>query len=188
MINLNKKFLLDKGYIALFKSHLSGPDMSALQGSLFKDKVCYDLIDVGSATFIIKSPLFVKLNMAASRFNLSFIDIPSTELDSYIPSVPEIGCQNIADSEEVRAYIEQTSQALLINSQSMPKDGADPFIGQVMVPISLYVEFIAHGSLRSWAKFLNQNKLPKMIETYRSAIEEQMSVEWKNIIGIKRIA
>lgn len=185
MLNLNKKFLLDKGYIALYKSSMAGSDLQAIQDSFFKANICNELLDIVNITFIIKCPLFIKLNIMSSKFNLNVINIPNEEVETYIPNVTEIGCKELSDNEEIKNYIQQTSDALILNSKSMVVDGADPFIGQLLSPISLYTDSIVNGSLRSWILFLNQKKLPPMIELYRKAIEDQLLVDFKNLTKLK---
>lgn len=139
---------------------------------------------MANATFIIKMPLFVQINI--SQHDLRIIPTNRlTKIEAYTPDVAEIKCPQVQDSQRIRDYLEQTTEAVILNSKALPMDGCDEFIAQTQMPISIYNEIIVHGSLYQWLTFLKQTKLPDAVEAYRATIESIMKADWKNIDQLK---
>ena len=182
---LNKMNVSGKGFVALLEVIGSGKILQSIQDEYFKTKYSLKLLELSSATLIIKAPLFVQLNLSQS--GLSVYSTPITEVEAYIPDLSEINGNSIEDREEMSNYIKITTEALLLNQQGLPMDGADTFTAQLLTPISVYSEIIVNGSLRQWITFLNQKNMPKQVEVYRIAIENLLRNEWKNIADLRKI-
>ena len=176
---LNKINVLDKGFVALLTSNMPGSQLQDVQNEYFKSKINMKLIDLCSATVVIKCPLFVQLNL--SQFGFNIISTPSDDVEAYIPDVGEIEGDSLADRQRMAQYIKATTEALLLNQKGMPMDGADDLTSQLLTPISIYNEIIVHGSLRQWVNYLKQTKLPPSLEIYVTTLTGLLSVEWGNL-------
>lgn len=176
---LNKNKVLDKGFVAPLCFSGGGKLLQDLQDHYFKANVNFKLLNISTATLIIKCPLFVQLNL--SQYSLDIISTPSDDVEAYLPDVSMVNAQTLEDKERVVKYIEQTTDALLINKDGMAIDGVDKFTSQLLMPITVYNELIVHGSLGDWLTYVKQNKLPKELEVYRCQILEVLKTEWKNM-------
>lgn len=182
---LNKMSVLDKGFAALLTSNVPGKMLQDIQDEYFKTKINLRLLDLCSATLVIKCPLFVQLNM--SQFGFSIISTPSDSVEAYIPDLGEIEGNSLTDRQHMAQYISATTEALLLNQKGMKMDGGDEFTGQILTPISVYNELIVQGNLRQWINYLKQNNLPKSLGSYQRTIESILLVEWKNLEKLKTI-
>lgn len=127
----------------------------------------------------------MQLNL--STFNFNVISTPSDDIEAYIPDVGAITGESLADRQRMSSYIKDTTEALLLNQEGMPMDGADDFTSQLLTPISTYNEIIVHGGLREWVNFLNQKNLPEPAKAYQTVIEERLRVEYGNIEALKKM-
>lgn len=182
---LNKTNVLDKGFVALIDSNGNGKLLQSLQDEYFKTKTNIKLLDIASATVVIKCPLFVQLNLSQYGFNL--VSTPSVDVEAYIPDVAAVSGETADDRQRMSTYIKSTTEALILNQKGMPMDGADEFTAQLLTPISTYNELIVHGSLRQWVNYLNQTNLPNPLKTYQSALITILSVEWGNLQALMKI-
>ena len=171
--------VLDKGWIALTAHSNEGKELQDLQHTYFKTEIQPTFLEIANATFIFKCPLFVQLNL--SKFYFKLINIPSEEIESYIPSLSDIGTGSNDDDMFMMNYLRQTTDSLVMNSKALPFDKCDPFIAQTLMPVSVYNKVVVHGTLLQWLKFLKQKNLPKPIESYRSQVQEALKAQWKNI-------
>ena len=181
---LNKLNVLDKGFVAPVAFVGNGKLLQDLQDHYFKTKTNLKLLEIASATLIIKCPLFVQLNL--SQYGLNIITTPSDSVEAYIPNISMIEGESLDDREEIRTYIEMTTQALLLNQKGITMDGASRFTAQLLTPITVYNELIVSGKLNNWLSFLRQNKLPKELEMYRKSVQDTLSSEWRNIEALMR--
>jgi len=182
---LNRVTVLDKGFVALVSVNITGRELQNIQDHYFRTKVNMKLIELCSATLVVKCPLFVQLNMSQYGFNI--VSTPSNNVEAYVPDIGSIQGDVLIDRQRMSNYIKATTEALLLNQKGMPMDGADEFTAQMMTPVNVYNEIIVHGSLRQWVNFLNQTNLPLSILSYQKAILELLKVEWTNIESFKKI-
>lgn len=182
---LNKINVLDKGFVALIDSSGNAKLLQDLQDTYFKTKINMRLLDVASATLIIKCPLFVQLNI--SQYGFDLIHLPSDQVEAYIPDVAGVSADTLADSQRICNYIAATTEALLLNHKGFSMDGADPFISQLLTPISVYNEILVSGNIKKWIMYLNQTNLPKQMEQYREAIKSVLLAEWKNLEKLQKM-
>lgn len=182
---LNKLNIGDKGFVALLEVSGSGRMLQNIQDEYFKTKYSLRLLELSTATLVIKCPLFVQLNLSQSGLNI--ISTPTQEVEAYIPDLSEIAGNSIEDRQEMESYIKITTEALLLNQKGLPMDGADTFTAQLLTPISVYSEIIVTGNIRQWIQLLNQKNLPLQVERYRSTVESILLNEWKNLTELKKI-
>lgn len=183
---INSQLVLDHGYIACLSTSNDGQALSNIQTTYLSGSVNLKLLDIANATFLIKMPLFVQLNL--SQYDLKIIPTNRlTEIEAYIPNIAEIKCTSPTEGQQIQEYLKQTSDALLLNNKGLTMDGCDPFIAQTQMPISVYNEAIVYGSLNAWLQFLKQDKLPAPVEAYRYQIEQIMLVDWKNLAKLKAL-
>lgn len=182
---LNKNAVLDKGFVAPLSFNGGGRLLQELQDHYFKANVNLKLLNIASATLVIKCPLFVQLNL--SQYGLDIISTPSDGVEAYTPDLSMIDGDSLEDRERIVDYIKKTTDALLINKEGMTMDGADKFTAQLLMPITVYNELIVHGSLANWLVYLKQNKLPKELEAYRCQILEVLKTEWKNVESLLKM-
>ena len=180
---LNKLNVSEKGFVALLETTGNGRMLQDIQDEYFKTKYSLKLLELSSATLIIKCPLFVQLNI--SQCSLSVISTPIKEVEAYIPDLSEIVGNSLDDRQEMINYISITTEALLLNQKGLEMDGADIFTTQLLTPISVYSEIIIKGSLRQWIQFLNQKNLPQQVEIYRLQVEYALISQWKNLKELK---
>jgi hypothetical protein len=182
---LNKVSVLDKGFVALIDSSGNSKLLQDLQDTYFKTKINVKLLDLCSATLVVKCPLFVQLNLL--QFGFDIINTPSNDVEAYLPDVSSVSADTLEDSQRICNYITATTEALLLNHKGFSMDGADHFTSQLLTPISVYNEIIISGNIKKWIAYLNQNKLPKPILAYRTAIYSILSTEWKNLDQLLKI-
>lgn len=182
---LNKLNIGDKGFVALLEVSGNGRMLQDLQSEYFKTKYSLRLLELSTATLVVKCPLFVQLNLSQSGLNI--ISTPTQEVEAYIPDLSEIAGNSIEDRQEMENYIKITTEALLLNQKGLPMDGADTFTAQLLTPISVYSEIIVTGNIRQWIQLLNQKNLPLQVERYRLMVESILLNEWKNLTELKKI-
>lgn len=182
---LNKLNTGDKGFAALLETSGNGRMLQNIQDEYFKTKYSLRLLELSTATLVIKCPLFVQLNLSQSGLNI--ISTPTKEVEAYIPDLSEIAGNTLEDREDMVDYIKITTEALILNQKGLPMDGADAFTAQLLTPISVYSEIIVSGNIRQWINFLSQKNLPLQVETYRSTVEGILLNEWKNLKELKKI-
>jgi hypothetical protein len=181
---LNKLNVLDKGFVAPLSFSGNGKILQDLQDHYFKTRTNLKLLELSSASLVIKCPLFVQLNL--SQYGLNIITTPSDNVEAYIPDISLIEGESTEDREEIRHYIDMTTQALLLNQKGIAMDGASRFTAQLLTPITVYNELIVSGKLNNWLAFLKQSRLPKELEIYRKSIQDILSSEWRNIETLMR--
>ena len=162
MFNIEQ--ILDKGEISLLYNEKK--IIKEINETFYNNK-SKELVDISSATFYIKCPLFIQLYL--SKFNLKIIDIPEDKIEIYIPNVQEIKAKTIEDKKRIYKYFEQTMNALIINAETLPQDGCDPFIAQTTMPISVYSKLIVHGYIDDWIKVVRKST-PYPISAYTDRI------------------
>lgn len=182
---LNKNTVLDKGFVAPLSFTGNGKLLQDLQDHYFKANTNIKLLNIASATLVIKCPLFVQLNL--SQYGLDIISTPSYGVEAYTPDLSMIDGVELKDKERVVEYIKKTTDALLINKDGMELDGVDRFTSQLLMPITVYNELIVHGSLGNWLVYLKQNQLPKELEGYRCQIKDCLEAEWKNLETLMKL-
>lgn len=176
-MELNKINTLDKGFVALIDKSCDHKIISDIQNELFGAHINKELIKIASATMLIKCPLFVQINL--SRFGMKIINTAqSGDVEAYVPDISEIKGDTLEDRNRIKEYIEQTTEALLLNNKSMKMDGADEFTSQVVVPISTYNTIIVSGGLEQWLEYLRQTSLPSSVEVYRKVTEDILKADW----------
>jgi len=182
---LNENRVLDKGFVAPLCFNGGGRLLQDLQDHFFKANTNMKLLNISSATLVIKCPLFVQLNL--SQYGFDIITTPSDDVEAYTPDLSMVSGETVEDRERVVDYIKKTTEALVINKKGMEMDGIDKFTAQLLMPITVYNQIIVHGSLADWLVYLNQNKLPKELEAYRCQIQEVLKIEWKNVDSLLKM-
>lgn len=182
---LNKINVLDKGFVALVASSGNAKLLQDLQDHYFKTKVNTKLLDICSATLIVKCPLFVQLNL--SQFGFNIVSTPSDEVEAYIPDISSVSADTLEDRQRIINYVESTTEALLLNHKGLVMDGADTFTSQMLTPINTYNELIINGSLKQWINYINQTNLPLPLMRYIQEVSSLLASEWKNLEKLKKI-
>lgn len=182
---LNKISVLDKGFVALIDSSGNAKLLQDLQDTYFATKVNVRLLEIASATLIIKCPLFVQLNI--SQYGFELIHLPSNQVEAYLPDVASVSADTLDDSRRISNYIAATTEALLLNHKGFSMDGADPFTSQMLTPISVYNEIIVSGNIKKWITYLNQTNLPTPISKYQDAVKASLLTEWKNLEKMQKM-
>lgn len=175
---LNKLPCLDKGYVALISSSNDAKSFRDVLPYISQQSLSREL-DVCTMTILVRCPLFVQLHL--SHYNLTILSTTLEEnVIGYIPNEAEIKADDLQTSISISDDIKRTTDALIINPKAYQSDGCDRFISQVITPINIYTTILIHGSRRTWVEFINQNKLPYPIESYRSLIEQIHDAEWSH--------
>lgn len=182
---LNKLNVSGNGFVALLESSGNGRLLQELQDEYFKTKVNMKLLELSSATLVIKCPLFVQMNL--SQHGLRIISTPTKEVEAYVPDLSEIKGNSVEDKQAIHEYLKITTEALLLNQQGLPMDGADNFTAQILTPISVYSEIIVSGNIRQWVSFVSQKNLPAQVENYRNEVNNILVNEWKNLESLKKV-
>jgi hypothetical protein len=182
---LNKINVLDKGFVALVDSSGNAKLLQDLQDTYFKTKINLKLLELSSATFIIKCPLFVQLNL--SQFGFDIVSTPSSEVEAYLPDISSVSADTLEDRQRIVNYIHATTDALLLNHKGFSMDGADHFTSQMLTPINVYNEIIVSGNLKKWIAYLNQKTLPVPLAQYQTSIKSALLTEWKNLEQLLKI-
>ena len=175
---LAKQEVLDKGFVAPMSFSNTGKELQDIQHTYFKTKTNMRLMDIATATLMIKCPLFVQLNLA---HYLKLINVTEDKIEAYKPDVSEINTGSMSEDMRVTAYLNSTTESLIFNSLSLPEDGCDPFLAQILMPVSVYNKLIVHGALSDWVKFIKQKDLPKPILAYQSTIYDVLLAQWTNL-------
>lgn len=182
---LNKIKVLDKGFVSLLASNITGKQLQDIQDTYFRTKTNLKLLNLCSATIVIKCPLFVQLNL--SQYGFDIVSTPTDNIEAFIPDLSMISGKSLEDRDSIATYIKTTSEALILNQVGMPLDGADDFMSQILTPINTYTEIIVHGELRKWVNFLKQKNLPNSMQNYQKALSTILRVEWGNIEELQKI-
>lgn len=182
---LNKNNVLDKGFVSPLCFSGGGRLLQDIQDHYFKANVNIKLLNISTATLVIKCPLFIQLNL--SQYGFDIISTPSNDVEAYTPDLSMVDGESLEDKERVVEYINKTTEALLLNNKGMTMDGVDKFTSQLLMPITVYNELIVHGSLTDWLIYLKQNKLPKELEAYRCQVKEVLKTEWKNVESLLKM-
>lgn len=176
---LNKIPVLDNGYVALIDSTMPFKRYEAVVDEFYTStdnpvlkKLCY-------AVMAFKAPLFVQLHLA--QHGLVMVSTRMQDDDAYKPSVGEIGTSNHETNKLISDDISRTTEALLINPKAYQADGCDPFISQVIMPVSSYTTFLIGGPIELWQRFYKTKSMPLPIKSYANAVEQIIEVEWKNV-------
>jgi hypothetical protein len=143
---LNKINVLDKGFVALIDSSGNSKLLQDLQDTYFKTKINTKLLELCSATLIIKCPLFAQLNI--SQFGFDIVFTPSDEVEAYLPDISSVSADTLEDRQRICNYISATTEALLLNHKGLSMDGADSLTAQILTPISVYNEIIISGNIK----------------------------------------
>ena len=182
---LNKTPVLDKGWVALYSSSLSGSEFSQILKLHFRGIIDHRITDMTQVVLSVRCPLFVQMSFSEHGLACSS-ERTSSETEAYIPDVSTIGAQDLETNTMIQQDIEHTTAALLLNPRAYQADNCDTFISQVISPISVYNTLIVYGSLTSWMRYIEQRSLPRPIEAYRKAIEECIHGEWSGVVQIMR--
>jgi len=174
---LNEHPVLDKGYVAVHSCAPSGTELLELSKEFFRGKFDARLLNTAVALLKIKCPLFVQLAFPEHGL-LTVAQRTSTKPEAFIPNVSQVNAQNLEASQAIQEDIERTTEALLLNPSAYQTEHCDPFISQVISPISVYNVLIVSGSLAQWLSFLSQHGLPLPIEAYRKAVENVILAEY----------
>jgi hypothetical protein len=182
---LNKINVLDKGFVALISSSNDGQRLKELQDEFFKAHFQSTFLSIANATILFKCPLFVQLSL--SKFGFKIIGIPVTEdkQEAYIPDITEIGSGTREDNIAIADDMYRTTEALLINPKAYQHDGCNRFTAQVITPVNVYTQLIVHGTLEQWLQYISQENLPNALFVYRTAVENLLKAEWKELQQIK---
>ena len=176
---LNKIPVLDNGYVALIGSACPTPIFTGVLEEFFKAKHTDTLNKVCYATLAFKAPIFVQLYLAQN--GLTMVSTRVGELQAYLPGVGEIGSGDHQTDRDISDDIARTTEALLINPIAYQKDKCDPFISQVIMPVSTYDTFLVGGSLEVWKQVYSSRTTPAPIKSYLLAVEQIIKVEWKHV-------
>lgn len=168
---------LDKGYVAMLSSSNSGRQLADIKKLVFTNPATkVNLNDLSSLTLVFKCPLFVQLNL--SVFNLRIINVDGDGLEAYIPNQGEVGATDAETSRLISNDITHTTEALLINPSAYVADGCDPFMSQVICPVSTYTTIVVHGSLTEWRRYIAQVRVPAPIQAYTLLVQQIVDAEW----------
>lgn len=176
---LNKIPVLDDGYVALISSALSHSTYQDVVDEFFGARDHIGLRDLAYGVCVFRAPIFVQLYIAQNGLHL--LSSRQDTLGAYKPNAGEIGCSDHETSKLIADDIQRTTDALLINPSAYRSDGADPFISQLIMPISTYATFIVGGTLKQWIEFYQAKNVPDPIKAYKNAVEQIVKAEWKNV-------
>ena len=166
---------LDKGYVALLDSCCNGRVLASLrQDGLVAPNKPYP--KVGHMVLVFKCPLFIQLNL--SLFNLAIHNTDANDIEAYKPNEGEVGAKQSDLNRLISEDISRTTDALLINPAAYVADGCDPFISQVICPVSVYTTIVVSGSLQEWQRYASQVKVPQPVHTYTSLVQQIIDSEW----------
>lgn len=174
---LNYIPVLDKGFVARFDSSGDSSKLNQIAESYYKQLDGRFLTEISSLTLLVKCPLFVQLNM--STFGFKIKTLPADKLEVYLPNVGEIGSKSHNSNRDIAEDMVRTSAALLMNQNAYKVDGCDPFVSQLLTPISTYTHILVFGLYNQWAAYVQQNAAPAAISAYISAVDQIMKAEWK---------
>lgn len=181
---MNKIQVLDHGYVMLRSSSMSTKTLRSTYNS-FKKLNDHEHLDLLHASIEIRCPLFVQLALSHTGLNI-ISGKDSRKLESYRPTVADIGGNSLEDAENIKDAIERAIEALLINPRAFQMDGCDRFISQVVSPVSVYNRILVSGNLHRWTIFTKKDGLPAPIEAYRQTIEDVLVSEWPDLWSLIR--
>lgn len=175
---LNKLPCLDQGYVALISSSNDSKRLRDFLPKVSSQSLSREL-DICSMTLLVRCPLFVQLHL--SHYNLTILGTTLEEsMAGFVPNEAEIKADDLQTSIAISDDIKRTTEALIINPKAYQSDGCDRFLSQVITPINIYTTILVHGSRRTWVEFINQNKLPYPIESYRQLVKQIHDAEWSD--------
>ncbi len=177
---LNEIPALDKGFVAGLSFNLTDKDLEYVWIDHLAGQFTPKLLDIASATLVIKCPLFIQLWLGGNDLTI-LSSKQVSELEAYMPVQTDIGTGDLQLDAEIAEDIRSTTDALLINPKAYVHDGCEKFISQITTPISVYNQLVVSGSLSTWLDLLAAKNLPKLIEAYRNAIREVLVAEWKKL-------
>ena len=177
--------VLDKGYVKLISATFVGDQLPIFLATWNRGRPDPRLLSVPTLTLEIKAPLFVRMFLAESGI-IVFDRKGQESSEAYVPTVAEVNASVLAVGEQIQANIAATTEALLMNPKAYAADHCDRFVAQVITPVSLYNEFVAHGSLWQWSDIILAQSLPLPIEAYRNAIDGVMVAEWPAIKSLAK--
>ena len=83
MAPMNSQPVLDHGYVACLSTSNDGQALSNIQKTFLGDSINLKLLHIANATFVVKMPLFVQINI--SQHDLRIIPTNRmTEIEAYI--------------------------------------------------------------------------------------------------------
>lgn len=196
--------VLDNGFVELIDSCMTTRKLREIGWSYYTDSKTKNAIvaehgqeipnppsypvELEKAGFLvlgIKCPLFFQLFLSFYNIKIVNADINKdlSKVEAYRPNFTEIGCSLLEDSQVIADDINRTTDALLINPLAYQADGAEKFVSQVIMPVSVYTTIIAYGEYDSWAELIkriyDKNKqTPAQIMQYLQAIEQIIKAEW----------
>jgi hypothetical protein len=177
---LNKLPALDKGYVALIDSSLSGKVLSALEEEHFNGKINRDLLGSAQMTLQVRCPIFFQLFL--QQFNVKVINTIEKDIQCYTPDVSEISTGDASVDDDISKHMKATIEALCITSKAFQKDGLDKFMSHNLMPISVYNTVIITASLSEWIRVVSSKKtLPYPIEVYTDHIKDILEAEWPKL-------
>lgn len=177
---LNKLPVLDKGYVAIVDSSLSGKMMSKLEEEHFKGKINRDLLDCASLTLQIRCPIFFQVYLQQRR--MTVVNTIEKEVECYIPDISEINTGDHSVDKDIAEHMKQTIETILLTTKAFEKDKLDRFMSNTIIPVSVYNTVIVTASLTEWIKLIDgKRKLPYAIKAYTDVIKDAVEAEWPKL-------
>lgn len=176
---LNKRIVLDHGYVSLVGSTLATKEARLLCDALYKGQTPAYINDMCQAAFVIKLPLFIQLNL--TKFDIKLHDTVVEDVEAFCPNEGEVAANDLETSRMIADDIKRTTEALLINPHAYIADGCDRFMSQVIMPISIYNTVVATGSLSEWYKFCHQRNAPSAVKAYMNTVWDLVKAEWEHV-------
>lgn len=152
----------------------------------------------------IKMPIFVarewfrhQIGFARNEVSRRYVDSPP---ECYIPTPENIRARDpklkqgsksepVDDSERVHQHIKEITEESMGVYNTLLKSGVAPEIARMVLPQSMYTEFVETGSLAAYARLCNLRLDPtaqKEIRDYANAVvellEPRFPVSWKALI------
>jgi thymidylate synthase (FAD) len=152
----------------------------------------------------IKMPIFVarewfrhQIGFARNEVSRRYVDTPP---ECYIPTPENIRARDpklkqgsksepVAEAERVHAIVKEITEESMGVYDSLLKSGVAPEIARMVLPQSMYTEFVETGSLAAYARLCNLRLDPtaqKEIREYADAVvkllEPRFPVSWKALI------
>ncbi len=152
----------------------------------------------------IKMPIFVarewfrhQIGFARNEVSRRYVDAPP---ECYIPTPENIRARDpklkqgsksepVADAERVYAIVKEITEESMDVYNTLLKNGVAPEIARMILPQSMYTEFVETGSLAAYARLCNLRLDPtaqKEIREYADAVvkllEPRFPVSWKALI------
>ena len=153
------------------------------------------------ARFRLKMPIFVAREWFRHQIGLSRNEVSRRYVDSkvecWIPDVADLrerdpklkqGSKDtpVKDAESVHAQIKEATDAAIATYESLLASGIAPEIARIILPQSMYTEFIETGSLSAYSRLCKLRMDPHAqaeIRAYAGAvselIEKRFPVSWR---------